>query len=452
MINIAVDGFSGSGKSTLVKKLAKRLKGDFKVLDTGAIFRAFGCAFDSVGYHEMSEKNLKDFLKNNIISVKFIGDNQHLFVNDEDITDRLRDEKVGQLASKISVFPIIREKYLEIARDFAKKNNCLMEGRDISTVVMPNANVKIFLTAEESVRAKRRFDELLAKGVDASYNDVLKDLQERDLRDTTRDVAPLRPATDSIIVDNSDMTFEETVDYCLAIIEKTIGNNNFINIAIDGYVCSGKSTIAKALAKRLGFKVFDTGAIYRGVACAFEYMNYDENKISEKYIKKFSEQVELKIEFINGVQHVFVNGIDHTANLRLERTSKLTAKISPFTCIREKVLKIQRDFARKNNIVMEGRDIGSHVLLDADFKFFCVADEIVRATRRYEQQKTMGNSVDFDQILKELRERDYKDVHREHGALTQVEDSIIVDTTNQNLEQSVEFCVEIIKKKYPNIV
>lgn len=452
MINIAVDGFSGSGKSTLVKKLAKRLKGDFKVLDTGAIFRAFGCAFDSAGYHEMSEKNLKDFLKNNIISVKFIGDNQHLFVNDEDITDRLRDEKVGQLASKISVFPIIREKYLEIARDFAKKNNCLMEGRDISTVVMPNANVKIFLTAEESVRAKRRFDELLAKGVDASYNDVLKDLQERDLRDTTRDVAPLRPATDSIIVDNSDMTFEETVDYCLAIIEKTIGKNNFINIAIDGYVCSGKSTIAKALAKRLGFKVFDTGAIYRGVACAFEYMNYDENKISEKYIKKFSEQVELKIEFINGVQHVFVNGIDHTANLRLERTSKLTAKISPFTCIREKVLKIQRDFARKNNIVMEGRDIGSHVLLDADFKFFCVADEIVRATRRYEQQKTMGNSVDFDQILKELRERDYKDVHREHGALTQVEDSIIVDTTNQNLEQSVEFCVEIIKKKYPNIV
>lgn len=452
MINIAVDGFSGSGKSTLVKKLAKRLKGDFKVLDTGAIFRAFGCAFDSAGYHEMSEKNLKDFLKNNIISVKFIGDNQHLFVNDEDITDRLRDEKVGQLASKISVFPIIREKYLEIARDFAKKNNCLMEGRDISTVVMPNANVKIFLTAEESVRAKRRFDELLAKGVDASYNDVLKDLQERDLRDTTRDVAPLRPATDSIIVDNSDMTFEETVDYCLAIIEKTIGNNNFINIAIDGYVCSGKSTIAKALAKRLGFKAFDTGAIYRGVACAFEYMNYDENKISEKYIKKFSEQVELKIEFINGVQHVFVNGIDHTANLRLERTSKLTAKISPFTCIREKVLKIQRDFARKNNIVMEGRDIGSHVLLDADFKFFCVADEIVRATRRYEQQKTMGNSVDFDQILKELRERDYKDVHREHGALTQVEDSIIVDTTNQNLEQSVEFCVEIIKKKYPNIV
>lgn len=452
MINIAVDGFSGSGKSTLVKKLAKKLKGDFKVLDTGAIFRAFGCAFDKLGYGEMNEENIKNFLKENAVSVKFIGDNQHLFVNSEDITDRLREEKVGQLASKISVFPIVRERYLQIAQDFAKNNNCLMEGRDISTVVMPNANVKIFLTAEESVRAKRRFDELLAKGIDASYKDVLKDLQERDLRDTTRDVAPLRPATDSIIVDNSDMTFDETVDYCLDIIEKTIGKDNFINIAIDGYVCSGKSTIAKALAKRLNFKVFDTGAIYRGIACAFEYMSYDENKISEEYIENFSNQIEVKIEFVNGVQHVFVNGIDHTPNLRLEKTSALTAKISPFGCIREKVLKIQRDFARKNDIVMEGRDIGSHVLPNADFKFFCVADEIVRATRRYEQQKTMGNDVDFDKILKELRERDYKDIHREHGALMQVKDSIVVDTTNQSLEESVESCLKIIKKKYPKIV
>lgn len=451
MINIAIDGFTGSGKSTLAKALETRLGDGFKVLDTGAIFRGLGFVYDKYGYGEMTLENIEKFLKNVDVEVFFAEDGQHVKVNGEDVTPFLRMENVGQLASKISVFPQVRGAYLKIARDFAKKNNCIMEGRDIGSVVMPNADVKIFLTADANIRAQRRYKELLSKKVKTSYRKVLKDLKERDLRDSTREVAPLMPMEDSIIVDNSDYTFEETVEICLNIINKKLQNNKKINIAIDGYVCSGKSTITKLLAKKLGFRIFDTGAIYRGVACAFCYMKYDESKISDKYVCEFSKQINLKVDFLDGVEHVFVNGIDYTAFLRTEKISALSAKISPFGCIRDKVLKLQRGFAKNNDVVMEGRDIGSYVLPNADFKFFCTADENVRAKRRYEQQRAFGNEVSFDDVLRELRERDYNDIHREHGAIKILPESIIVDTTNQNLEESVEFCLNEIRKKYPNI-
>lgn len=451
MINVAIDGFTGSGKSTLAKALAVKLGENFKILDTGAIFRGLGYAFDLAGYREMNNENISSFLKDVDVKVKFIDNVQHVFVNNSDVTNFIRTEKVSQLASKISVFPEVREKYLEIAKKFANEYDCIMEGRDIGTVVMPKADVKIFLTADEEVRAKRRFDELVARGNKVSYDDVLKDLKERDLRDSSRAVAPLMPTEDSIIVDNSEMTFDETVDFCLAIINRKVNETKKINISIDGYVCSGKSTITKALAKKLGFRIFDTGAIYRGIACAFVYMHYDTDKICDDYICKFAKQINVKIEFIDGTEHVFVNGIDYTPFLRTERTSILSAKISPFTCIRKKVLALQREFAKHNNTVMEGRDIGSYVLPNADFKFFCTADENVRAQRRYEQQKALGNDVNFDDVLRELKERDYKDVHRDHGAIKLLPDSIIIDTTNQSLDESVEFCINEIRKKYPNI-
>lgn len=452
MINIAIDGFTGSGKSTLAKMLAIKLENNFKILDTGAIFRAFAYAYDNGGYGELREKKLKQFLDDIDLRIEFLGDEQHEWVNGVDITTFLRTEKISQLASKISIFPVIRERYLEIAKKFAKEYNCIMEGRDIGTVVMPNADVKIFLTADEEVRAKRRYDELVAKRIDADFDEVLKDLRERDKRDTTRAIAPLIPSDESVIVDNSEMNLEETADYCIEIIEKSIKTRKNISIAIDGYVCSGKSTIAKALAKKLGFRVFDTGAIYRGIACAFEYMNYDEKLISDSYISNFAKQINVKVEFIEGLEHVIVNGIDYTAFLRTEKTSALSAKISPFTCIRNKVLSLQRDFAENNDVVMEGRDIGSFVLPKADFKFFCTADEKVRALRRFEQQKALGNEVSFENVLKELRERDFKDKNREHGAIKILPTSIVVDTTNQGLEESVAFCLNIIKNKYPDIV
>ncbi len=452
MVNVAIDGFTGSGKSTLVKALVKRLGENFKVLDTGAIFRGLGFEFDKEGFESMNEENVDKFLEKVQVKVSFVGDVQHVFVNGEDVTDFLRSEKVSQLASKISVFPKVRAKYLEIAQRFAKEHDCLMEGRDIGTVVMPNADVKIFLTADANVRAQRRYAELVANGVKTTFKKVLKDLQERDLRDSTREVAPLMPTDESFIVDNTDMDFDETVEFCYNLIKSQLTEKKrTIKIAIDGYAGSGKSTITKELARRLGFRVFDTGAVYRGIACAFRYMHMDDNKIDEKYICKFAKQISVKVSFLDGVEHVFVNGIDYTAYLRTEDISELSAKISPFVCIRKKVLTLQREFASDNNTVMEGRDIGSFVLPDADFKFFCTADEMVRAQRRYEQQKALGNDVTFEDILQELRERDFNDIHREHGAIKIMPDSIIVDTTHQNLNQSVEFCLNEIKKKYPGI-
>ena len=451
MVNVAIDGYTGSGKSTLVKLLAKKLDGNFRVLDTGAIFRSFAYAFDKAGYKELTPENIEKFLRNVSLHIEFIGDDQHVFVNGEDVTPFLRTEKISVLSSKISVFPEVRAKYLVIAQSFAKDNDCIMEGRDIGTVVMPNADVKIFLTANENVRANRRFEELKDKNADITFEEVLKDLQERDYRDTHKGDASLRYTEDSIVVDNTEMTLEQTADFCLNLINKLIGRKKVVNITIDGYVCSGKSTIAKALAKRLHFSVFDTGAIYRAIACAFDYMHFDEDKIDEKYICKFAKQINVKASFIDDVQHVFVNGIDYTSKIRTERISALSAKISPFECIREKVLKLQRDFARENNIVMEGRDIGSFVLPNADFKFFTTADEMVRAKRRFDQQRAMGNDVSFEEVLKELHQRDYNDTHRDHGELKMVEDSILVDTTNQSLEQSVEFCLSKIKEKMPDI-
>ena len=443
MINIAIDGFMGSGKSTLAKELSKRL--GFMILDTGAIFRTMAYGYLKSDLGRLTDRKAEKFIKNIKIEVVFKEDGQHMLLNGKDVTASLRTEEISQMASMISAIPKVREFYLAIAKKFAEDFDCVMEGRDIGSRVMPNADIKIFLTADEEVRAKRRFDDVKKKDSKAKYEDILANLRERDNRDRTRAIDPLMPTHESVIVDNTDMNLQETVEFCLDLIHKKV--KKYVNIAIDGYVCSGKSTIAKALAKRLKFKVLDTGAIYRGFACAFDYLGLDEKKINESYIKKFANQVNVDIEFMGGIQHVRVNGIDHTKNLRTERISALTAKIAPYPCIRDKVLELQRRFAKKNNLVMEGRDIGSHVLPNADFKFFCVADELVRANRRYEQQKAMGNDVVFEEVLKELQERDYADIHREHGAIKKMPDSIVIDTTNQNLEESVAFCLNEMKKR-----
>lgn len=447
MFKIAIDGYMGSGKSTLAKGLCERLGSDFKMLDTGAIFRAFAYAYYVTYGEDVEESKAKELVHSKKIEVKFIDDKQNVFVNQENVTPFIRTEKISQMASKISVFPFVREKYLEIAKDFAHRYNCVMEGRDIGSVVMPDAEVKIFLTADEKTRAMRRYEEEKSRGQNPSFDDVLKDLRERDKRDSTRKVAPLKPCEDSIIVDNSDMDLEETIDFCLDLIKSKFDSKESISIAIDGYVCSGKSTIAKELARRLKFNFFDTGAIYRGIACAFKYLGLDENKINEKYIAKFAKQIFVTIKFIKNVEHVYVNGVDHTNDLRRDDITVLSAKISPFVVIREKVLKIQRDFAKSHNVVMEGRDIGSEVLPDADFKFFTTADESVRADRRYHQYLERGEDVTYEKVLAELKDRDYKDIHREHGAIKLMPDAHLIDTTNQTLDESVEECLNIILAK-----
>lgn len=220
-----------------------------------------------------------------------------------------------------------------------------------------------------------------------------------------------------------------------------------LNIAIDGHAGSGKSMLAYMLAKELGVKVFDTGAIYRGLACAYKDSGMGE--VTKENISNFVAQIEVKVEFIEDRQHVFVNGKDYTPWLRLEETSHMASLISPYPILREKVVRIQREFAKDYDCVMEGRDIGTEVLPFATVKFFVTAREEVRAQRRYDQIKDKGN-VTYQHILENLRERDYKDEHREVAPLRPASDSIIIDTSDMTLEETIKKCIEIVEEKTEN--
>ena len=217
------------------------------------------------------------------------------------------------------------------------------------------------------------------------------------------------------------------------------------NIAIDGHVGSGKSTLAHELAKRLNFKVLDTGAIYRGIACF--YLKQNLPTPTEEIINDFVNKITVKVEFIDNLQHVIVNDIDFTSDLRFERTSMMASMISPFPNLRKKVLAIQRSFAEKYNCVIEGRDIGTVVLPDAKVKLFITASELVRANRRYQQIKDKKDSPSYQEILEDLRARDYKDMNRKVAPLKPAEDSIIIDTSDMNLFQTVDYCEKIIRSK-----
>ena len=222
MINIAIDGHVGSGKSSLAKGIAQKL--NYHVLDTGAIYRGLACAYKDKGYREINDENINNFIKNIKVNVVFEKDIQKVLVDDVDYTPFLRTEETSTLASKISPFEELRSKVLKIQRDFANKYNCIIEGRDIGTVVLPNADVKFFVTAKEEVRAMRRYEQLKDKSL--SYEEILKDLRERDYKDEHRVVAPLKIAEDSILLDTSNMTLEQTIDKCVNIIEQKINEKN----------------------------------------------------------------------------------------------------------------------------------------------------------------------------------------------------------------------------------
>lgn len=218
MINIAIDGHAGSGKSVLAHGIAQRL--NFKMLDTGALYRGLACAYREQKLGEVNETKINEFVKNIHVSVDFVDEVQHVFVNGKDYTSELREPEISDLSSQISIYPNLREKIIDIQRDFAAKNNCVMEGRDIATNVLPNAQIKIFLTADIEKRARRRFLEMKDKTI--SFEQVLADLKERDRRDESRTIAPLKPSKDSVILDNGDLTVERTVDKAIEIINSKL--------------------------------------------------------------------------------------------------------------------------------------------------------------------------------------------------------------------------------------
>ncbi len=215
MIQIALDGLSGSGKGELARGLAKKL--NLKHLDTGAIFRGIACAFSKLGYTNPTEAEINENIDNIKIDVVFDGNTQIINLDGENINSKLRTEEISQLSSKVSAYSSVREKYLKIVRDFAQKNDCIIDGRDIGSIVLPDADVKFYLTASEEIRARRRYEENVTKQIPCTYEEVLKGLKERDERDTTRKIGPLVKVADAVEVDNSNMNIEQTIEYCYKI-------------------------------------------------------------------------------------------------------------------------------------------------------------------------------------------------------------------------------------------
>ena len=209
MINIAIDGPAGAGKSSVARLAAKEL--GFIYIDTGALYRAVGVA--------VMRKNLKTDCHEEVVSVlpgielelKFVDGEQRVLLNGEDVSRDIRLPEASMAASNVSAVPEVREFLLEMQKKFARENNCLMDGRDIGTVILPHARPKIFLTASPEVRADRRYKELIEKGTPKDYNELLEEIKLRDYNDSNRAVAPLKPADDAYILDSSDMSVEEVV-------------------------------------------------------------------------------------------------------------------------------------------------------------------------------------------------------------------------------------------------
>ncbi|MDY2887138.1 (d)CMP kinase [Bariatricus sp. HCP28S3_E4] len=207
--NIAIDGPAGAGKSTIAKLVAKE-KG-YIYVDTGAMYRGLAIHFLKKGIQPDEKEKIIDACKDAEVSIGYEDGAQQIYLNGENITAMLREEAVGNMASISSAVPEVRAKLLDLQRNLAKEKDVVMDGRDIGTHVLPNADVKIYLTASVECRANRRFKELTEKGIACDYDEIAKDIQERDTRDMNREIAPLKKADDAVLVDSSDMTIEEVV-------------------------------------------------------------------------------------------------------------------------------------------------------------------------------------------------------------------------------------------------
>ena len=220
--SIAIDGPAGAGKSTIARRLAKEL--GYYYVDTGAIYRTVAYFLDLLGISPKDTDGVERYIDELTVGIEYDEDGlQHMIMNGMDVTDSIRTQEIGQKASLISAHAIVREMLLDMQQDVAKQYDVIMDGRDIGTVVLPKATVKIFLTASAEVRAKRRTEELLAKGQKANYDKVLKEIQQRDYQDTHREVAPLKMCRDSIKVDTSDMDLDQAVAAIREIIAKKVG-------------------------------------------------------------------------------------------------------------------------------------------------------------------------------------------------------------------------------------
>ena len=220
--SIAVDGPSGAGKSTLARLLAERL--GFLYVDTGAIYRTVGLYALREGAPCDDTQAVVKLLDTVDIDLKHGPDGlQHMYLNGEDVTEEIRRPEVSKSASRVSAIPEVRAFLMEMQRSLARRQNVIMDGRDIGTVVLPDADVKIFLTAQAEDRARRRYEELLQRGIDTDYDTVLREIRERDANDTARAAAPLRQAEDALLVDTTGNSLEESFSILLKTIKERLG-------------------------------------------------------------------------------------------------------------------------------------------------------------------------------------------------------------------------------------
>lgn len=219
-VQIAIDGPSGAGKSTLARALSAKL--GFVYVDTGAMYRAIGLHVRDAGIAKEDTASIVSALSGITLDLRFVDGEQKLYLCGVEVGDRIRTPEISMYASAVSAIPAVREFLLGMQRDIAARTSVIMDGRDIGTVILPNATVKIFLSAGDEERARRRYEELLAKGQSVTYEDVLSDMRLRDKNDSSRAIAPAIPADDAIMFDNTGYSLNETVDRALEIIKSKI--------------------------------------------------------------------------------------------------------------------------------------------------------------------------------------------------------------------------------------
>lgn len=217
-INIAIDGPAGAGKSTIAKKLAQEL--GYVYVDTGAMYRAMAYYFLQQGINKEDETAINAAVEGADVTIRYVDGAQQVLLNGENVTGSLRSEQVGNMASSTSVYPAVRVKLVALQRKLAQTTDVIMDGRDIGTCVLPDAQVKIYLTASVGTRAKRRFDELVEKGEQPDLVKIEADIEERDYRDMHREMSPLRQADDAVLVDSSEMNIEQVVSAIREIVNR----------------------------------------------------------------------------------------------------------------------------------------------------------------------------------------------------------------------------------------
>ena len=219
--SIAIDGPAGAGKSTIARRLAGEL--GYYYVDTGAIYRTVAYFMDLLGISPKDVDGVERYIDELTINIEYDEEGkQHMLMNGMDVTDDIRTQDISQKASLVSAHKVVRDMLLDMQRQVAREHNVIMDGRDIGTVVLPKANVKIFLTASAEIRAKRRYDELTAKGQKTTLAQVLKDVQQRDYQDTHREIAPLKQAKDAVLVDTSELDIDGVVDAIKAVVREKI--------------------------------------------------------------------------------------------------------------------------------------------------------------------------------------------------------------------------------------